>query len=163
MPPRCSVCSHPDRAEIDGALARGTGSLRDIAGRFRLSRSALHRHKNEHLPVRLVKAIEQEETQESIDVYRQLQDVNAAVQSVLKSAQKSGDGDLVLRSADRILRQLELQAKLLGELQDGSVVNVIVSPQWIQLRTVIIGALQSFPDARESVVLALDTIEGNPA
>lgn len=33
MPPRCSVCSHPERVEIDAAIIAG-GSLRNIAQRF---------------------------------------------------------------------------------------------------------------------------------
>lgn len=33
MPPRCTVCSHPRRAQIDAALIAGE-SLRNIAQRF---------------------------------------------------------------------------------------------------------------------------------
>lgn len=40
---RCSICSHPDREDIDSAL-RGGASLRAVAGRFGASKSALARH-----------------------------------------------------------------------------------------------------------------------
>lgn len=39
----CSVCTHPERDRIDGALASRT--LSDISDEFGPSRSALHRHK----------------------------------------------------------------------------------------------------------------------
>jgi hypothetical protein len=43
-PPRCSVCANPLLEAISAALEAGD-SLRDIAGRFGTSRSALARHK----------------------------------------------------------------------------------------------------------------------
>lgn len=45
---QCSVCTHEKLPVIDGLLALGI-SLRDIAGAFGLSRSALHRHKKNHV------------------------------------------------------------------------------------------------------------------
>ena len=48
MPQTCTVCGHPDRATIDQDLRSGT-ALRDIAGRYALSKSALARHKQEHV------------------------------------------------------------------------------------------------------------------
>lgn len=44
----CTICSNPQLQEIDQALVAG-GSIRDIAGRFGISRSALDRHKRDHL------------------------------------------------------------------------------------------------------------------
>ena len=53
-------------------------------------------------------------------------------------------------------KQIELQAKLLGELQNGQTVNVLVAPEWVSLRATILVALVQFPDAREAVVEALN-------
>jgi len=41
----CKACASPERANIDKALAIGT-PLRDIPGHYRISRSALDRHKS---------------------------------------------------------------------------------------------------------------------
>lgn len=155
----CTVCTHPERGDIDAALAGESASKRRIAARYAVSATSLRRHAREHLPARLVKAMEQEDTRDAIDVYAQLKSVNSAVRDVLEQARKTGDGELVLKSADRVLRQLELQAKLLGELQDGNVVNVVVSPQWLQLRTTLLTALRGHPDALESVVAAIRLAE----
>ena len=43
MVPRCSVCSHPSRPEIDRGLMKGV-PYRSLAGQFGLSPSALCRH-----------------------------------------------------------------------------------------------------------------------
>ena len=65
--------------------------------------------------------------------------------------------DLVLKAANQLQRHLELIARLLGELQDQSAVNVlVVNPEWLQVRTVILQALDPFPDARLAVAEALD-------
>ena len=47
MAGRCTVCDHDQRAAIETALA--VASVRDIAGRFGLSKSAVHAHKQKHL------------------------------------------------------------------------------------------------------------------
>jgi len=49
MPRRCTICDHPNREAIDQGLIAGQ-ALRDIAGHFRLSKSALARHKESHAP-----------------------------------------------------------------------------------------------------------------
>jgi hypothetical protein len=42
--PRCGICAHPQRGEIEAALADGT-SYREVEATFGVSRSALTRHK----------------------------------------------------------------------------------------------------------------------
>jgi hypothetical protein len=49
VPRTCSVCGHPQRPEIDQALA-AQESYRDIAGRFGTSKFALQRHRHTHAP-----------------------------------------------------------------------------------------------------------------
>lgn len=71
MPRACSICQHTERAAIDKALV-GPGSLRDIAGQFRVSKSALERHKAEHLPVSLVTAQKARHEAEGIDAMAEL-------------------------------------------------------------------------------------------
>ncbi|MFL6448521.1 MAG: hypothetical protein ACJ746_12645 [Bryobacteraceae bacterium] len=44
MPQKCSICNHPDRLEIDRAVIAGT-PLRDIAGQFGPSKTAIARHR----------------------------------------------------------------------------------------------------------------------
>jgi transposase-like protein len=46
--PRCSVCQHLERQDIEADLRGGT-SYRDIARRYNLSKDALARHKASHM------------------------------------------------------------------------------------------------------------------
>lgn len=45
MPPRCSVCDHPQRPKIDRALATEGATLRGIARQYGLDDSSVDRHK----------------------------------------------------------------------------------------------------------------------
>lgn len=160
MPRTCTICRRPDRAAIDTALVAETSSNRRIATHYGLSEAAIRRHRAEHLPGHLVKAAEEEDVRNAIDVYRQLRDVNDAVTAVLNHAQRDGDGGLVLKASDRILKQLELQARLIGELENGNTINVVVSPQWVELRTTILTTLAPYPEARLALASALAAREG---
>ncbi len=60
MPRKCTICGHKSRAKIDQALVE-RHPFRDIAGQHKVSKSALARHFDDHLPASLVKAQEAKE------------------------------------------------------------------------------------------------------
>jgi hypothetical protein len=72
MPRICTVCVHANRDTIDSALVAGE-PLRDIAGRFSVSRSSLDRHKAEHLPASLAKAEQAAEVASATNVMAELE------------------------------------------------------------------------------------------
>ena len=161
MPRTCTICVHPDRPAIDAALIAGT-PLRNIAEHNGVSATALHRHKEEHVPATLAKAKEAEDVRQALDIVGQLKAINGAALMVLGEARRSGNGELALKAIDRIHRQIELQAKLLGELDDRPQINVLVSPEWLSLRLVIVQALTAYPEAHRAVLGALSAsgVEG---
>ncbi len=154
MPRTCTVCSDSKRDEIDRALVAGE-PFRHIAARFDTSTGALQRHKNEHLPATMVKAQEQADVRHAIDVVAQLKAINGASLAILKEARDDKNGDLALKAVDRIQRQLELQSKLLGELNEGTTVNLVVSLEWLEVRALILEAVSPYPEARQAVLKAL--------
>ncbi len=160
MPGRpCSVCQHPDRPAIDQALVNHR-PFRAIARQFGLSKDAVLRHHDDDLPATLAKAKEVEDVAHAIDVVGQLRAINAATLSVLADARKVGDGDLALKAVDRVQRQIELQAKLLGELDERPVVNLTISAEWLQVRAALLDALRPHPEARSAVAARLLALEG---
>ena len=54
---------------------------------------------------------------------------------------------------------LELLAKLLGELDERPVTNVMVSSEWVSVRTAMMEALSSHPEARVAVAERLKELE----
>jgi len=155
MPRRCTVCDHPHRHSIDEALVTGA-PYRTVAKRFELSASAMYRHKTEHLPARLLQAREVEEAASADDLLDQVRNLQAHALDILERAEKSGDLRTALAAISQARGNLELLGKLAGELDERPVVNLNVSPEWLELRTVIVGALEPHPAAHRAVLRALE-------
>lgn len=154
MPRTCTVCNHAERSEIDRALLSGE-PYRNIAQRFGTSPTALYRHK-EHLPNELVKAQAAEEVAQADNLLEQVKSLQTRALSILDRADAAGDLRTALSAIREARGNLELLAKLLGELQsESTTVNVYSTPEWLTLRAVLISALQPYPDAARAVSRAL--------
>jgi hypothetical protein len=157
MPRRCTVCDHPESHSIDEALVGGA-PYRSVAKQFELSESAVYRHKTEHLPAHLLKAREAEETARADDLLDQVRYLQAHALDILERAEKAGDLRIALAAISQARGNLELLGKLAGELDERPVVNLTVSPEWLELRAVIVGALEPHPAAHGAVLRALESV-----
>jgi len=106
----CTICSHPERAEIDRLLVEGT-AYRELTKRFGNSRAALSRHRNGHIPAALVKAREAAEVGQGIDLFGQMIDLNERTQRILAHAEASNDPRLALSAIKEARGNLELLCK----------------------------------------------------
>lgn len=160
MPRRCSVCDHADRAAIDAALV-GASSLREIAGRFHLSTSALDRHRNDHIPASLSKAKAAEQVADADDLLTQLGLLRSKALGLLMKAEAAGDYRTALAGIREARGCIEVMARMMGELADSAtVVNVLVTPEWTRVQAAMLTALAPYPDARVAVADALVAIGG---
>jgi hypothetical protein len=155
MPRRCTVCDHPERHSIDEILVTGA-PYRSVAKRFRLSESAIYRHKTEHLPAHLLKAREGEEAARADDLLEQVRNLQAHALDILERAEQIGDLRTALAAISQARGNLELLGKLAGELDERPVVNLNVAPEWLELSAVIVGALERHPAAHGVVLRALE-------
>jgi hypothetical protein len=154
MPRRCTVCDHTERHSIDEALVSGA-PYRSEAKRFGLSESAVYCHKTEHLPSNLLKAREVEEVAYADDLLEQVRHLQTHALDILERAEKAGDLRTALAAISQARGNLELLGKLAGELDERPVVNLNVSPEWLELRAVIVGALEPHSEARGAVLRAI--------
>ena len=158
----CTVCAHADRATIDRALVQGT-ALRDIAERSGTSATALHRHKAEHLPVLLTKAQDAEEIADADRLLAELRALQTRTLAILGKAERSDRLGVALMAIGEARRNLELLAKLLGQLDERPQLNVLVMPEWLAVRTALLGALAPYPEARTAVAARLLALEAADA
>jgi hypothetical protein len=156
MPRRCTVCDHSERNSIDEVLVSGA-PYRSVAKRFELSESAVYRHKTEHLPAHLLKAREVEEVAQADDLLEQVRHLQTHALGILERAEKAGDLRTALAAISQARGNLELLSKLAGELDERPVVNLNVSAEWLELRAVIVGALEPHPAAHTAVLRALES------
>lgn len=157
----CTVCTHDKRREIDAALVAGQTSNTRIASQFAITEAAIRRHRAAHLPARLAQAQAAVEVAQADDLLAQVQDLQRRTMSILAKAEQAEDLRVALAAIAQARGNLELLARLLGELHDQEVkVAVLVaSPDWLRLRGAILAALDPFPDARLAVTEALRHVE----
>ena len=155
MPRRCTVCDSPKRDEVDRALVAGA-SFRDISGQFPcLTKSAVARHAAEHLPEAQAKAEGAKEVARADDLLGQMRTLQKATHHILAAALGSGDHRTALGAVREARGNLELLGKLLGELEHGATVNVLITPEWRAVQAVILEALGPHTLLRQRVVAAL--------
>jgi hypothetical protein len=159
VPRSCTVCVHAKREEIDRALVEGV-SAAEISGRYRtVGERAVRRHRSNHLPAKLVMAEKAAQVAEADDLLEQVGDLQRRALAILDKAEEVGELKTALSAIRETRGNLELLAKLLGELDERPVVNLNVSPEWLELRTVIVTALEPHPEAMSAVVGALEGAE----
>lgn len=159
MPRKCSICTHDDREAIDAALMESV-PYREIAQRHDVTPSALSRHLDGHVSPALVAIHEQREQQHGETLYDRIEELYRRASRILDAAEEDGKASVSLAAIRELRQTAELLGKLTGELDDRPVtINVLTSPEWLQVRSVMLRALATHPDARAQVAGALAELE----
>jgi hypothetical protein len=159
MPRSCTICEHPNREAMDEALVGGA-SNRSLASLYDVSEAAVRRHKAKHLPAKLVMAQAAEEVAQADTLLEQVGDLQERALDILDKAEEAGELRTALGAIREARGNLELLAKLLGELDERPVTNILVSAEWVSVRTAMMEALDPYPQARVAVAGRLSELEG---
>jgi hypothetical protein len=125
MPRSCPVCEHEDLEEINFALASNEW-IRTIADRWSVSKIALMRHRNEHLPVSAIEeaqeadAREAEEDVHADELLDQVRDLQEHTLAILGEAEEAEELSSALQTITEAKDNLERLGKLLSELDEHS-------------------------------------------
>lgn len=158
MPRSCTICSHPEREAVDRALVEKVPNRR-IASQYDVSERAVRNHKANHLPATLAKSQDAQEVAEADDLLAQVQDLQARTLSILAAAEETRQHRTALSAIREARSNLELLAKLVGELEETPQVNITVSAEWVQVRAVLLEALAPYPEARSAAAGELLKLE----
>lgn len=109
--PTCSTCADKRRPEIDAALVSGD-SLRDIAGQFGTSRSALSRHRP-HVGKAIVRAAEARQDAEAETLLQKIERLEADARRIGERAEAEGDLRAALVAVDKLLDVTKLMHELM--------------------------------------------------
>ncbi len=154
----CTVCRHPLRAEIDrGLLARVP--LRALAGRFGLSTTALHRHKQAHIPAALAQAQGAQELAQAEALLSQAQGLLAQALKVLNEAEARGDYKTALQGIREARGLIALLAGLGRGQSPRPGAEFLMSPKWWRTRSALLEALEPYPEIRAAVAQRLLALE----
>lgn len=155
---RCTVCDHPDVQLINDRMVTGS-SIRKIAEEFSLGRESVRRHRHNHLPKELLKSKRMAEIVAADDLVTRIESLYEKAVEIIKVAQKDKKYAPAVSAIKEARSSLELLAKISGELRTGTTVNLTYSPQWIDLRSVLVNTLQEHPEVQAKVIKALERAE----
>lgn len=154
MSRRCTVCLHHKRTEIEREIVSGV-PVRWLARHFNLSRQSLYRHRDHHLPQLLVQAKQAQDLTHADDLAQRFEGLIDDAQRIRTLAEKHHDYRAALVGLRDIVRINEILLEVRGELNRNPQVNVMVSSQWLNLRTAILLALEPYPEARRAAAKVL--------
>jgi hypothetical protein len=157
MPRSCSICVHAQRTAIDSSIVRGT-PCRDVAARFRVTKSSVDRHAKTHLSKKLIAAASAKEVLDADVLVAELRSLRETTLAVLEECREEKSHPSALAAIARLEHQAELIGRFVGELIDRTrveTVSVVFSAEWGRLRPALAAALLPYPEASLAVVLAL--------
>ena len=114
---KCTICIHSQREEIDEALLLSATPLRTIADQFGISKTALLRHKTDHIPTDLVKAKDAKEVCRAESLLDKLVSLKSDAERIAKKAESNDDLKTALSGIREQSRIIEILAKMQGQIQ----------------------------------------------
>lgn len=151
--------------------------MQALADRFDVSKDAICRHATNHLsPVQRAAILAaQKPTAIDLDALRASESEGLLAQLVTQRARLQGHAELAASLGDvrgavsaegAITSNLALVGRLLGQLvqvHDVRHTSILISADYIRLRSAIVAALRPFPEAARAVGAALHALEADAA
>jgi hypothetical protein len=150
----CTVCNHARRRDIDLALLDHTATLAQLSARYRLSQSALHRHK-QHL---LKKMARIENRFQNILREGSVFILNSLLHLIMPIAHKAGvegNSRQVLQAARQGTAIIKLMHKLDFALDEDTVYRLLELPESADLDGLLPPDLKIYADSRQTLADSL--------
>src|SRR5215212_5633540 len=154
----CSICTHLDRPAIDQAMVNHR-PFRAISRQFGVSKDAVLRHHDDHLPEALTKAKAASETAQAEDLLAQLRALRSKAMALLLAAERAGDIRTALAGVREARATLELLLEVEQRIDRRPTLNLLMAPEWLHTRSTLLDALRPFPEARTAVAARLVALE----
>src|SRR5690242_12447111 len=132
MPRQCAVCAHAQRSEIDADIVSGQHH-RTIARRWGVSDDSIDRHvKAAHSqiikrPSPAAMAVVQQYTGD--DLINKLQELIGVARGIMSRALEANQHGAAMAGIRELVRIHELMARLTGQLDEGTRINVLIEQQ----------------------------------
>ncbi len=174
----CSICEHPDRAQVEIGLANGI-ALRVLAGKYGLDQTQLCRHRQRHMDADLIARLKTRghRSDEELAKIREHESKSLLDHLVWQRGRLYRNADKALEigdfageraAIDSAGKASERIGKLLGELgsaitiNHNTQINLVQSPQWHAIRTALVRELRPLgPEAIAAGVRAIEAAEAS--
>ena len=156
--PRCKCGQYIGHLELDKAYLNNEISLQQYADKVGCAKPSVERHVKGHLPDALLKAKDIEDVANGDSLLEQLKNARKRTYSLLDKAEAAADTRVYgapVAYLKEIREQLKFIAELEGRLATQPTINFTLNTEWVELRTLIVVALDPYPEAKEAVVNAI--------
>ena len=167
------VCDSEHRARLELALSKHV-SYEKLSRKFGLSKDAIGRHRRNHMPPALLASLQAygkptavdldklKET-ESEGLLQHIASQRGRLWSGIEVCEEMEDWNASARFHGQLTANLNLTAKILGEIETGNRLTInqlVVSSEYLTLRSALVRALSPYPEARRAVSEVLRQLEG---
>jgi hypothetical protein len=115
----------------------------------------------EHLPALLALARDAERAARADTLLDRIEALHSRTMAILEAVEGTDEHGTALAAIREARRNLELVGEVTRELDRGATINLALNPEWLEIRGVIIAALEPHPTARDSVLRALEGVGHN--
>jgi hypothetical protein len=140
---------------MEDAFIAGTPKRR-IASQHGVTERAVRYHMREHLPELLALARDAERASRADSLLDRIEGLHTRTIAILDEVESGDDKRTALAAIREARSNLELIGEVTKELDRKPTLNLELNPEWIEIRAVLVGALDPFPEARQSVLRALE-------
>jgi len=160
----CTICTHPDHAEIDASLVSGV-AYSAIARQWDVGPESVRRHHDAHLSPSLAAIAAQRKEEEAASLVARIENLIDRAEVLFTAATDDGKSAQALNVLREMRGLMELWGRATGQLDDRpvTVVNLMQAPEWLAVRAALFAALAAYPDARQAVAGRLLQLEAAPS
>jgi hypothetical protein len=115
----------------------------------------------EHLPALLALARDAERAARADTLLDRIEVLHSRTMAILEAVEGTDEHGTALAAIREARRNLALVGEVTRELDRAGTISVALNPEWLEIRGVIIAALEPHPAARDSVLRALEGVGNN--
>jgi hypothetical protein len=113
-------------------------------------------HFKTHVMPMMALATQADEAANADALLTRLQRLEKRMWNILDRSEKDREFSLTVQAAREIRSCIELLAKVGGQIQENTVINIVNQPEWTIVQNVLMLALEDHPAARIAVARALE-------
>jgi DNA-binding MarR family transcriptional regulator len=151
----CNFCLHPQRLEMERAIAERRMTQQEAAEIVGVDRASVSRHFRNHFKKGMRDLMAKNaDTESALNVVSALTDQYMTVRSQLDKAIEKGKISDIMLVLKEGRKSIELMARMTGQWRGPSTqVNLLMNPEFIQLKETILAELDPADRARLSLKL----------
>jgi len=119
----CTICTHPNRKEIDEMIVKGESNRR-ITTKYGVTESSIRRHKAKHLPSSLTKQFEEMRENDSFDIMAKIDFLIKETEDIYTVSRNGGKDLLALKSLDSLRNHFQLLINISAQLHANRVLEL---------------------------------------